>query len=117
MHAPEYAQEAQEARRLGGLRRKREVTVAGAYDFEGLETVPHLRRLLEIAAMDALALDNGLGRVRALIAVVGSGTKLIEVGELEERLTVLEQAVLKRDRAEVYEGAGAWGDGLGGEEG
>ena len=35
MHSPEHAQEVQEARRLGGLRRKREATLSGAYDFEG----------------------------------------------------------------------------------
>ena len=39
MHSPEHAKEVQEARRLGGLRRKREVTLSGAYDFEGLGTV------------------------------------------------------------------------------
>jgi hypothetical protein len=38
MHSPEHAAEVAEARRLGGLRRRREVTVAGAYDFAGLES-------------------------------------------------------------------------------
>ena len=43
MHSPEYAEEVAEARRLGGLRRRREVVVSGAYEFDGLETVVGLR--------------------------------------------------------------------------
>ena len=48
MHSPENAEEVAEARRLGGLRRRREVAVSGAYEFDGLETVAGLRRLLVI---------------------------------------------------------------------
>ena len=39
MHSPEHASEATEARRLGGLRRRREVAVTGAYEFPGLGSV------------------------------------------------------------------------------
>ena len=56
VHSPEHAQEVQEARRLGGLRRRKEATLSGAYDFEGLDTVRGIRRLLEVAVMDTLAL-------------------------------------------------------------
>ena len=35
-HSPDREEEAAEARRLGGLRRRREKTVSGAYDFAGL---------------------------------------------------------------------------------
>src|SRR3990170_2289721 len=65
-HDPEYAETVQEARRVGGQRRKREVTLATAYDFEGLTSVPDIRRLVEVAAFDALGLDNNISRVRAL---------------------------------------------------
>ena len=37
-HSPEYAEDVAEARRLGGLRRRREVAVSGAYEVNGLET-------------------------------------------------------------------------------
>jgi hypothetical protein len=40
----------EEARRLGGLRRRKERTVAGAYEFQGLATVADIRRLLEMTA-------------------------------------------------------------------
>ncbi len=95
-HDPAHAEEMAEARRLGGLRRRREHAVAGAYDIEGLDDVGQLRRVLTIAALDLLGLDNSIGRARALIAVVGSGAKLLEVGDFEERLTALEATVQPR---------------------
>ena len=44
-HDPERAEEAAEARRLGGLRRRKEGTIAVAYDLPGLDTVAGIRRL------------------------------------------------------------------------
>ena len=96
MHSPEHAEEMAEARRLGGLRRRREVAVAGAYEFNGLVTVVDLRRLLEIAALDTLGLENSIARSRTLGYLVGVAAKLLEVGELEERLAHLEAAVQGR---------------------
>ena len=92
-HSPEHAQEAQEARRLGGLRRRRESTVSMAYDFEGLETVADIRRLLQIAATDTLGLDNSVPRNRMLVSVVMAALQALEKGELEQRLAILEQTV------------------------
>jgi hypothetical protein len=95
-HDPAHATEAAEARRLGGLRRKREHAVAGAYDIEGLEDLPSLRRVLTVAALDLLGLENSIARSRALIAVVQAGTKLLEVGELEERVAAVERVLRQR---------------------
>jgi hypothetical protein len=95
-HSPDHEEEAKEARRLGGLRRKREKTVAGAYDVTGLATVEDIRRLLEIAVLDALGLDNSLARARVLIAAAGAAAKLLEVGELQARVQVLEAALRAR---------------------
>jgi len=79
---------------MGGLRRRREGTIGGAYDFAGLTSVAEIQRLLEIATVDALALDNSVPRIRALIAVALAAAKLLETGELQEQLKVLNQAVL-----------------------
>ena len=91
-HSPEYAEDVAEARRLGGLRRRREVAVSGAYEVNGLETVGDLRRLLVIAALDTLGLENSIARARTLGYLVGVAGKLLETGELEERLAALEAA-------------------------
>ena len=95
-HSPEHAEEAAEARRLGGLRRRKEKVVSGSYDIEGLENVGQIRRLVEIAVLDTLALENSIARSRALIAAAGAAGKLLEVGELEERIQALERALKPR---------------------
>ena len=100
-HSPEHAEEAAEARRLGGLRRRKEKVVSGSYDIEGLETVPQIRRLVEIAVLDTLALENSIARSRALIAAAGAAAKLLEVGELEDRIQAIERAVKPRKAQEV----------------
>ena len=91
-HSPEYAEDVAEARRLGGLRRRREVAVSGAYEVNGLETVGDLRRLLVIASLDTLGLENSIARARTLGYLAGVAGKLLETGELEERLAALEAA-------------------------
>ena len=92
-HSDEHASEAAEARRLGGLRRRREGALSGAYELDSLAWIPDLRRLLEIAAFDALSLENSVARVRALTAIVQVGARLLESGELADRVTALEAAV------------------------
>lgn len=92
-HSPEHADELAEAQRLGGLRRRKEKTVAGAYDIEGLDDVPKIRRLLEIAALDTLSLENSVARSRTLAYLAQIALKALEVGEFEERLARIEKAV------------------------
>ena len=93
MHSPEHAKEVQDARRIGGLHRKREATLSAAFDFAGLETVDGIRRLLQIAATDALGMENSPARSRMLVYVALAALRTLEVGVFEERLAVLEQAV------------------------
>ena len=102
MHSPEHAEEMAEARRLGGQRRRREVTLIGVYDLDELDSVPHLRRLLTIAATDALSLENSIARGRLLVSVALGAAKLLEVGGLEERVRAIEatlQPSVERNRA------------------
>src|SRR5215210_1977732 len=92
-HSEQYGSEAAEARRLGGIRRRREGALAGAYELDSLASTPDLRRLLEIAAYDALGLENSVARVRALTAIVQVGARLLETGEIEERVSTLEATI------------------------
>ena len=95
-HSPETQQEAKEARRLGGQRRKREGTVSGAYEVDGIATVAEVLRVLEIAVIDTLSLDNSVSRNRTLGALAQTVLKTIEVGELESRLEQLESVLQRR---------------------
>lgn len=103
-HDPEHADAAADARRLGGQRRRREGTLSGAYEFKGLESPEDLKRILEIAAYDALALENSVSRIRTLIALVQVGVRVIEVTELADRITAIE--IVVEPRLEVAAGSG-----------
>jgi hypothetical protein len=92
-HDPEYSEAVANGRKLGGQRRRSEGALAAAYDFDGLNSITELRRLLEIATLDTLNLANSIARNRALMSAVLAGAKLLEVGEQEERLAAIEEAL------------------------
>jgi hypothetical protein len=98
-HDPERAADAAEARRLGGARRRKEGTIAIAFDLPGLDSVEGIRRVFEIARTDLLGLDNTINRARALIAVGTAAIKLLGA-DYEERLKALEEVVLRRRPAD-----------------
>ncbi len=100
-HDPDHAQEAAEARRLGGLRRRKENAVSGAFDYEGLESVGQIRRLLEVAVLDTLSLENSIARSRTLAYLAQVALKTLEACELQERLQALEAAVRPRPQRRV----------------
>jgi hypothetical protein len=91
-----------DARRLGGLRRRREGTVGAAYDFDGLATMPDIRRLVEVAAFDVLGQENSIARARALAYLAQVAASLLEKGEMEDRLAAIEAAlgprIVKKER-------------------
>ena len=93
MHSPEHAKEVQDARRIGGLHRKREVTLSAAFDFQGLETIDGIHRLLQIAATDALAMESSPARSRQLVYIALAALRVLEVRDFEQRLMGLEQSV------------------------
>jgi hypothetical protein len=92
LHSPKTAKEAAEARRQGGLRKRREKVVSTVYDFEGLATIDGIRRLLEIAAVDTLSLENSVRRSQALARIASVAQQSWDRGELLKRLETLEAA-------------------------
>ena len=100
-HSPDHAAEVAESRRVGGSRRKREVTLAGVYDLESVITVRDIQRLIEIAVFDTLALENSVQRNRTLAYLAQTALRSIEVGELEERMRILEAALLSQTARQV----------------
>ena len=95
-HDPDTQEQAAEARRLGGLRRRKESTIVGAYEVGELDTVEDLRRLLQIAVIDTLGLENSISRGRMLGYLVRVGAQLLERGQMELRLLGLEAALHPR---------------------
>jgi hypothetical protein len=95
-HDPDHADVVQQARSAGGQRRKREATLATAYDFQGLTSIDEIRRLVEVAAFDALGLDNSINRVRALGYLAQVATSLLEKGEHEDLMQAIENAIGSR---------------------
>jgi hypothetical protein len=98
-HAPETAEDAADARRIGGLHRRKKRTIGAIYGFNGLRTIEDLQALLETLAVETLALDNSIARNRTVAAMLSIGAKLLETGEFEVRLASLEAAVRSRERA------------------
>ena len=92
-HDPDHAEAVKEARRLGGQRRKREGVVSGAFDFEGLASIDDIRRLIEVAVIDTLQLENSVARNRTLGSLAATAVKLLEAGELADRVAILEEAL------------------------
>ena len=102
-HEPKVSEDLADAQRLGGVRRKREQTVAAAYDVAGLDSVGAIRRVILIAVLDTLGLENSLRRTQALqdvsagLAMASEPRDVLavifETGELEERIAALEAAV------------------------
>src|SRR3972149_2352691 len=64
-HAPETAEEAAEARRLGGLHRRKKRTVSAIYGFGGLRTTDDQLALLETTVIETMALENSISPNRA----------------------------------------------------
>lgn len=81
---------------MGGLRRRREMTVQAAYDVGELDSVQDIRRILKIAVLDVLGLENSISRARALAQLATVATGLLKEGELEERVKGLEEVVKQR---------------------
>ncbi len=90
-HDPRRAAERAAARKLGGMRRG-----AHAGDTSSLpakiKTVDGVLSLLDYCLAELAALDNGIPRARALIALAGEYLNTLSVGEFEQRLEALEQA-------------------------
>ena len=52
--------------------------IARHRDVDGLGDIGSVRRVLEIAVVDALGLDNSLARSKVLIGAAGAAAKLLE---------------------------------------
>ena len=99
VHDPDVSAEAAEARRLGGLRRRRERTLAVTYDLTGVSTPAELTRIVEIATHETLAERSSLARARTLLLAARTGLQVRIETVIEARLRTLEAAEAQRRAA------------------
>ncbi len=96
-HSPDTAEEQAEARRLGGLHRRKKRTLATIYGFNGLRSVEDHQALLETLTIETMGLENSIARNRTVAGFLGIGAKLLEVGDLATRVEQLE-AIRAREK-------------------
>jgi hypothetical protein len=90
-HAPERARERAQAHRRGGCNR----IAPKVGKWQGrIKTIDDaLTFLNDLVIPDLIALENTVTRARALIAAIETAIKAIDAGEVERRLTALENLV------------------------
>lgn len=113
VHDANSAEEAAEARRLGGLRRRREQTLAVTYDLTGVSTPDELTRIVEIATLDTLAERSSLARARTLLAAARTGLHVRAETVTEARLRSLEADQAQKRAAQPTDGLVADAERLG----
>jgi hypothetical protein len=96
LHDLDLAEVVQEARRLGGIRRKRETTLAVAYEFDGLRTIDDIQRFVEVAGYDAIGLDPSVNKVRAMGYIAQVAMSLLKEGELQDVVDAIEGVLIPR---------------------
>ena len=64
------------------------------------DTLQGSQALLETVAVETLGLENSIARNRALTAIVATGAKLIELGDLASRIAAIEATLGPRRRAD-----------------
>lgn len=97
VHDPTRAAERAAARRKGGrARHGRTVGTTQPSASVAIDSVADILKLLEETAGDLRSLENSVARGRAMIALAAAATRTLEVSELEERLSALEQQLNER---------------------
>jgi len=99
-HSPETSEDLTEARRMGGLHRRKKRTVATIYGFGGLRSIEDHQALLETVVIESMTLENSIARNSAVTRMIATGAKLIELGDLAARIAAIEAALAPRRRAD-----------------
>jgi hypothetical protein len=108
-HTPEREEDATEARRMGGLHRRKKRTVATIYGFGGLRSIEDHQALLETVVIETMALENSIARNNTVTRMILAGAKLIELGDLAGRIAAIEAALGPKRRSDedaVFSGEG-----------
>lgn len=90
-HDPARAEDVHRARQAGGVRRRNEALVAGAYDLGDLSTPEGIQRLLDIAQTEAVRIENPVQKVRALNSIARTAILLLDTTDEHERLRLIKE--------------------------
>ena len=71
--------------------------MSGAFELLDLDRDSIHERALDIALIDTIALENSVGRNRAIAAIVLAAVRVRGAMELDGRLRLLEEVVLRRE--------------------
>jgi hypothetical protein len=99
-HSPDTADELTEARRMGGLHRRKKRTVATIYGFGGLRSIEDHQALLETVVIETMTLENSIARNNTVTRMIATGAKLIELGDLATRVAAIEAALGPKRRSD-----------------
>ena len=99
-HSPETSEDLTEARRMGGLHRRKKRTVATIYGFGGLRSIEDHQALLETVVIETMTLENSIARNSAVTRMIATGAKLIELGDLAARIAAIEATLGPRRRSD-----------------
>ena len=108
-HDPRYEKEAADARRVGGANHRKEQMLQGIYGVEGLESVSQIRRLYDLAVTAALSVEKASDRARLLLAAGKAALDLLQAGELEDRVSELENVLDERPQPVQKDKRRRWG--------
>ena len=95
-HSPDTTADLAEARRMGGLHRRKKRTVAAIYGFGGLRSIEDHQALLETVVIETMTLENSIARNSAVTRMIATEAKLIELGDLATRLAAIEATLGRR---------------------
>ena len=96
-HEPTNARDRAQAHKLGGERTRADHGSDGAQVPQAPRTVNDAMIVLDYTLRELLPLENSIQRARTLIALVSGYIDAIKIGEIEQRLIVLENALKARE--------------------
>ena len=95
-HDPKLARKRAQAHKRGGRNSRHSAPASPFPDGADPETAQGLQSAIATVFKDTWKLENSVSRSRALAYLASVQKAVIEVGELEARIQVLEQAIAKR---------------------
>jgi len=90
-HDPKQAKARSAARKAGGRANKTPHSKAKAPGM--VRDMPGVMELIDYVLAEALVLQNSLERGRLLVSIVGSYSSALQVGDMERRISDLEESI------------------------